>query len=542
MSFPRKLQILIVEDDRDVIEGYRKLLDDLRPEFPHSPPTVAVSLAAARDAIAQPRPYHAVILDMNLPFESRAAAEEGVNPGELLIDLLAARDSYPVPVLLVVSGKLGLVELGPVGERLRRDFWHGELVNKGAGQGRAIRAGLDRALQYCDIGIHLQDGGRRYLLPLSPREDDLLRRCVLAHDHCLGVDLEWWAAEEGPTVNHPDPNAGPTKVLMGTFLLDDGVGPSGPHFFKFEPAGNAPYTARGVGIFAQMLPHVTRGHTGVSRHRSLLVTPSATGNRPVSLGTFLAGDPAAVQPALPALVKDIVDQLDRLCQPTDQQRPAGRAILWNPLCEGRYHSLVGQYWNAGDARELFKAGHANPVELMDRLWANTDPIWVRERACTHGDLNATNVAIDPSGDGRPRAYVIDPGGVTSELDLRDLAYLEVTTLLFYSAGEEHRLIPACRGYYETDLRAEGVDPPAGATPFIRNAMALVREVRRHAAGCQDARLYPALVFDAALRQLFGLAVQPKRNKVLYPIHARYLASWAASWAAQLAPDLFSGGR
>ena len=80
MSFPRKLQILIVEDDREVIDGYRKLLDELRPDFPHSPPTVAVSLAAAREAIAQPRPYHVVILDMNLPFESRAMAAEGVNP------------------------------------------------------------------------------------------------------------------------------------------------------------------------------------------------------------------------------------------------------------------------------------------------------------------------------------------------------------------------------------------------------------------------------------------------------------------------------
>ena len=127
----------------------------------------------------------------------------------------------------MVSGKLGLVELGPVGERLRRDFWHGELVNKGPGQGRAIQAGLEKALRYCDVGVHVQDGGRRYLLPLSPREDDLLRRCVLAHDNCLGVDLEWWAAEEGPTVSRPDPNAGPTKVLMGAFLIDDGVGPSG---------------------------------------------------------------------------------------------------------------------------------------------------------------------------------------------------------------------------------------------------------------------------------------------------------------------------
>jgi len=53
---------------------------------------------AARDAIAQRRPYHLVILDMNLPFESRREAEagDGINPGELLIDLLAARDNYRI--------------------------------------------------------------------------------------------------------------------------------------------------------------------------------------------------------------------------------------------------------------------------------------------------------------------------------------------------------------------------------------------------------------------------------------------------------------
>jgi CheY-like chemotaxis protein len=245
MSYPRKLQILIIEDDREVREGYRKLLHELQTDFPHSPPTMAVSLAAAREALAQPRPYHVVILDLNLPLESRESAVEGTNPGEQLIDLLAARDDYPVPVLLVVSGKLGLLEIGPLSDRLRRDFWHGEPVFKGPGQNKAIRRGLENALRYCDVGVHVQDGGRRFLLPLSPREDDLLRRCVLAHDGFLGVDLEWWAAEEGPTVSHPRPNAGPTKVLMGSFLIDEGVGLSSPRFFKFEPSGNAPYTARG---------------------------------------------------------------------------------------------------------------------------------------------------------------------------------------------------------------------------------------------------------------------------------------------------------
>ena len=287
-----------------------------------------------------------------------------------------------------------------------------------------------------------------------------------------------------------------------------------------------------------MLPHVSRGHTGVSRDRSLLVTPSATGNRPVSLGTFFAGSPAVVQSAVPMLVKDIVDQLDKLCHPSDQQRPTNRAILWSYFHEERYHSLLRRYWDSGDVRELFKSGHANPIELMDRLRENTNIIWVRERTCTHGDLNATNIAIDPHAEGRPRAFVIDPGGVTAELDLRDMAYLEVTTLLFYSTGEEHRLLQDCRGFYEADLRADGIDPPAGSTPFVRNAMALIHAIRHHVAGCPDVRLYPAIVFDAALRQLLGLAIQPKRNKVLHPIHARYLASWAGDWASKIVPEVF----
>ena len=105
-------------------------------------------------------------------------------------------------------------------------------------------------------------------------------------------------------------------------------------------------------------------------------------------------------------------------------------------------------------------------------------------------------------------------------------------------GDEHRLLHACKGYYEADLQGDGVEPPDGATPFVQNTIALVRAIRRHAAGCQDARLYPALVFDAALRQLLGLAIQPKRNKILHPLHARMLAVWAGEWASKLAPDLF----
>ncbi|MFO0796095.1 MAG: hypothetical protein U0804_01395 [Gemmataceae bacterium] len=73
---------------------------------------------------------------------------------------------------------------------------------------------------------------------------------------------------------------------------------------------------------------------------------------------------------------------------------------------------------------------------------------------------------------------------------------------------------------------------------MQNTLALLRAIRARVAQTDDAALYPVLVFDAALRQLFGLAIQPKRNKVLHPTHARYLGSWVADWAGALHPDLF----
>ena len=133
MSFPRKLQILIIEDDHDAIQGYKLLLDAHESTFPHSPPVVARSLAEAKSRIAEPHPYHLVILDLNLPLETREVSPEGIEPGQQLVDLLACRGAYPVPVLLVVTGRLGQVDAGPFGDRLRQDFWHGEFVNKGIG-------------------------------------------------------------------------------------------------------------------------------------------------------------------------------------------------------------------------------------------------------------------------------------------------------------------------------------------------------------------------------------------------------------------------
>lgn len=538
MSFPRKLQILIIEDDNEPITGYLKLFETFKERFPHSPLVIARSMTEAKNRIAEPHPYHLVILDLNLPLETREPCPEGIDPGQQLLDLLACRDSYPVPVLLVVTGKLNHIEMGPFVERLRRDFWHGELVNKGMGQNRAIELGIQKAIQYSDVGIHIKDGGRRWFPTLSPREVDMLRRCILAQEHALGVDMEWWSAEEGPTVCNPDPDAGPTKVLMGAFLLDGSVGPSHPTFFKFEPSGNAAYVARDVGIFAQKSSHVIRLYTGCSQIRSLLVTPSATGNRPVSLDAYMQGDPSLIGSSLPALVTDIVAQLDRLCPVTDQQLQANHAFLWKPFLDENHRQQVRRAWDATNVRSIVREGQSTPFSAMERLASDSAVVWVKQRACTHGDLNATNVSIDPRGDGRPRAFIFDPSGVHADHALRDLACLEVTVLLFNADPTERGLLRDCRGFYQDGLAEGGVPIPPTASAYTKNAIELIKAIRTHVASVADPAAYSLLIFDAAMRQLFGLAVRPKRNKVAYPLHACLLASWAAEWATKSSPNLF----
>ena len=233
-----------------------------------------------------------------------------------MLEELAKRDSRPIPVVLVVSGKLNLSRsIGGLQDHLTHNFWYGRLVNKGLEQHREIENGLAQAMKYVDIGIHIDDGGREWYSTLSPREEDLLRRCVLSQPSTLGVDVRWWSTEHGPSVSHPSANRGPTKVLMGRFLMDQGMGISLPTFFKFEPAGNFPYVCRDVAILSQKLGHVKVFHTVQCRQRCLIVTQSVT-NRgvPVSLDDYLQQSPDIVARNIPRLIDQIVDQLEQLGQ------------------------------------------------------------------------------------------------------------------------------------------------------------------------------------------------------------------------------------
>lgn len=417
---------------------------------------------------------------------------------------------------------------------MTRDFWYGQMVNKGPDLPDELKRGLGKAHEYCDVGIQLQDSGRAWFPTISPREEDLLRRCVLSQQSCLGVDLQWWGAELGPSVSRPRHDAGPTKVLMGRFLLDDGLEVSRPTFFKFEPAGNARYACRDVGILDQKLSHVKVKHANTSRSRSLLVTQSVTDSRPIPLDQFLAGDPRSVQPHLPDLVADITGQLGQLGRCSDGQVPV-RELLW------KHHdrATLLAAWQRTDIRQVLKSGLQSPQLAFDNLSRNEALVWVTQRSCTHGDLNATNVAVDAGSSDRPRAYIFDAEGVHADVATRDLAVLEVTTLLFLAAPEVEQNFPAFRAFYADGLcPATLPDDLTSLPPLVQNTIHLLGIIRKTVQEMPNPEVYPLMVFDTSIIQLGGLVVQPVRNKIAAPVHACYLASWAAAWVQKVAPHFF----
>jgi len=218
MSYPRKLHILVIEDDSDAIDAYKASFGMLAKQFQFVEPVIVRSFTDAKKHIDGPEIFHVVLLDLNLPLATREQPIEGLAPGEQLLEELAKRDYHPVPVVLVISGKLNLSHsIGGLQDHLTQNFWYGRLVNKGLEQHHEIENGLSQALKYVDVGIHIGDGGKEWYPTLSPREEDLLRRCILSQPLSLGVDVRWWSAEPGPQSTIRRLTRGPRKSLWATF-------------------------------------------------------------------------------------------------------------------------------------------------------------------------------------------------------------------------------------------------------------------------------------------------------------------------------------
>jgi hypothetical protein len=531
MSYPHQIYTLIIEDELSVRDDYTDFFKSLKdPDV--VAPTFVVSFEDACIKLNESFIYHLVIIDLGLPYKTRDTASPGIDPGLALIKLAACREHHPIPAVLVISGRLGLntTNLPGLQDQLSREFWYGLSVTKGSDQWNEINKAIASIRRYCGVGIHLQDGGSSLYPTLSPREEDMLRRCVLA-ENAVGVDLKWWRFESGASIKEGDTTTGPTKVLMGRFILDNGQGTSLPTFFKFEPVGNAPSVFLNAGIMDQKLKHIKVIHKAESSQRALLVTQSVSDHDPISLDDFLQDDPESVSAAMARVVNDIKTQLDALG--TVQVFPIPAAKVSPSYLDPAQVDKAWKKYAPADLSEV-----PSPRTIFDRVIKSQKPVWVRQKSGNHGDLNASNIVIEKQESGA-RAFIFDAGAILPDIGARDLAYLEVTSLLFQEGDDRQSLVRECSEFYNDSVDVpSGIDYAAGSI-LVRNLKTLITEIRKAAIrdGECELEVYALLVFGAALSQLSGLAIAPAGNKIRNREDAVRLVAAAARWVAKIAPDL-----
>jgi hypothetical protein len=473
--------------------------------------------------------FHLRIVDLGLPSATHEEALPGVELGIHLVQRAAARDQYPIPALLVISGRLGQARhLSSLADSLRRDFWHGEIVNKGLDEDEAIEHALRQAKAYCDVGIHVRDAGEKLCPTISPREDDLLRRCVLAQTLCVGVDLEWWGISKGYSFSMSPRDSSITKVLMGRFLLRDGKESSRPSFFKFESKDSANFSHQAVAVMVQKLSHIKLCFAMIALNRGILVTQQVgdSSTRPISLAELLSETPEKVLPSIPRIVSDVADQLSKLGSATEDCF-AISGLIW------RWHSL--EKINLVYA-ELGREQNGAAPRLLEKLQVSRKELWVNRQTCTHGDLNASNIALEKFQDGY-RAYIFDAGGIQADTAVRDLAMLEITLLLHQEISLPARgLVDECGALYSTGV---GVPEAAPSSPsaMVENTFTLIREIRRRVLEKNQMQVYALMIFDCAMLQLGGLAIQSHGNKIMHPLDALRLAELTSKWLVSIIPEL-----
>lgn len=528
MSYPRQIRTLVIEDEQTPIENYRALFEQLKETFDVSPPVFARSYDDAVAQISGSSIFHLVIVDLGLPRTTHGVADSTVEPGIDLVARCAARDDYPIPAVLVISGRLGQTNLPSLRESLSRDFWHGEMVNKGFEADDAIEKAIKKVISYCGVGIHIRDGGDVLYPTLTPREDDLLRRCISDEPYCIGADLAWWGTYHGASAA-AGKQGGITKVLWGRFLLSETYESSRPAFFKFEATESAKYSQNDIALMVQKLSHVKRCAAKKGERRSLIITQQVgdSSARPISLAELLAKPSQQVVSKLAVIAEQIATQLASLGSVAEDQFPISR-LLWN------WHDF--EKLRAAYIRYAPQAS-TDPLVLLQTLRSSQTLVWVKRRSCTHGDLNATNVAIEVAGEGF-HAYIIDGAGMRADTAARDFAMLEVTTLLHRSADANTNVAKLCHALYTND----DIDVPVPLdlsewSDVERNTFELVREIRKPVLQISDLVNYAIVVFDCAMMQLGGLMVQSLGNKITNPEDAVVLTGFAARWLRLVRPNI-----
>jgi hypothetical protein len=540
MGYPLEVQALIIEDEPSSKHYYEAVFDSLASGgCPLVTPRYAFCHKDGEAALDTDRIYHLVILDLRLPHCPGEPPAEGVDWGLDLLQRCLSRDSYPVPALLVISAHLDNANQSDLHTRVAAGFSYGRVLIKGVNLEADIRSAVDRAVEYCRVGIHVRDGGVVPFPTISPRDEDLLRRAVLAEGCCNGLDLEWWSAEYDPPFAGDSTFSGWTKTLMGSFLLDNGRGKSRPTFFKLAPNVGAEVVAAEAKLLQHKLSHIKVFQPIIAGNRSLLITQKVgeEDGAPVSLAEYLGRESGVVAPFLPAVIREVTGQLARLGDSSPDHRTVEQ-LLWPHHDLDRLRAQWDK-WRGKHIVERLGAAY-DAISVFERLRRCGHSLRVGVQTALHGDLNPTNVALDVRTDG-VRGYIFDASGVTAGINFRDLAMLEVTSLLHQPVGAAEDLVTASGPLYgdgEVDVRNP---PPPGLSERGQNTWALIAEIRRCALACPEASklVYAVTVFDHALIQFGGLAFAISRNKLRDPDQAAELVARVAHWLELVSPGLCS---
>jgi CheY-like chemotaxis protein len=532
MSYSRLIQPLIIEDESTTY--YDTVFGTLSENGELAPAIHAYSYEDANTILQSNTIVHLVILDLRLPDTRGRPAQQGLDHGLELLQRFADRNKYPIPTLLVISGHIGQANQQDLDLRVRNGFHYGRVLVKGPQLEGDLLAGVKATQEYCDVGIHIRDGADRTYPTVSPREEDLLRRCVLNQKNCTGLDLEWWSAEyQRPTGPYAD-FMGWKKTLTGQFLLR-GDRPSRSTFFKLLPARGADSVFAVAENMEHKLEHIKVIDSVIAGDRSVLVTQKvgAGNDRPISLGEYLIRPAVVVLGRLPHVVEEVAIQVNALGDSTPHRCPTN-SLLWADHDTRR----IEEQWRLHGGDELLgELGITDdPFALFQELSHNEMEIISVRQSFLHGDLNITNIAMD-AGTDEVSAYVFDAEGSTAGVNVRDFAMLEVSTLLHQTLQGSQSLVKHCAPLYR-QANSGDLDFNKGSD-LARNTLKLISEIRLQALQRAEPYVYALMVFDNALMQLGGLAFGSSCNKICNPRDAAFLAALAACWFNRIALNAHS---
>lgn len=473
-----EIRVLLVEDNVDQIKVCQRYLNQLSSnEGVSFHVDVATSLSTAIVFLESNAPLDLVILDLGLPMLDGGPDCDSHANGRLLFERFSEREHRPIPALVVMSGFLGQIEMHKFQTMADSRFAYGSIANK-----LDVKGELIRAIQYIDRyrAVRLLPSDGHPLPRLTPRDEDLVKRCIVAIDGKAATLRDWG---NGTTLSLAV--TGSTRVLFGTCELSRG--PSHPVFVKLVDEPFFTTELRAASLFSKIVPSYSVLQSAASACRGVIMSPKAgmSNSDTVSLLQSLAREDVSESDAI-ALADDVVAQLDKMGYAKHVMKPLS-SFFWTHLKSER----IGLAWGRRPAS--FTSFSVLPERLLPRLRGSADSIEVVERGYTHCDLHADNVACDCGS--RWSALIIDPGSMSPGPWGKDLAQLEVSLLLHQKSQPAGGIVEAvqsqsrCRSSAANNTRA-----------FLDRTRCLRRS------SCSD-EAYHFMLLDSVLAQLDALADQ-----------------------------------